>query len=202
MTEGPFAKARTQDLIVQEMGEETLVFDRRTDVAHCLSPVASLIWSLCNGTTDHPALTAAVAATGVDDAEAVVDAALLDLADKDLLQDGVSRRVAMKKMAKYGAGALAVPLVVSVMAPAAAMATSPGTQAAGTVCTNNNQCAGTTTCGAVASDGSSSSYCNSCRTTGTSLSSCNPTSGSGTGRVASTQCCSGFCNTSSDACVA
>lgn len=133
--------ARTEDLIVQEMGPETLVFDRRTDVAHNLSPIASVVWALCDGKHDLEALVAAVTEIETADAQVATEAALAELGELGLLIDGVSRRETMKKMAKFGAGAFAVPLVVSVMAPAAAMAGS-GQIAANQTCTTSpyDQC--------------------------------------------------------------
>lgn len=198
MAERFFAKARTADLIVQEMGPETLVFDRRTDVAHNLSPVASVVWNLCDGRHDVDALVAAAAAVQPADTELAVEAALSDLTDKGLLETGVSRRDAVKKMTKLGAGAFAVPLIVSVMAPAAAMATSPGQQLIGTHCTLDTQCAGTMVCThGVAGNGGAGSgqtYCNvaTCTTDGARPGNNNCTSNS--------QCCSNSCNGTNGKC--
>jgi hypothetical protein len=193
MAERFFAVARTGDLIVQEMGPETLVFDRRTDVAHNLSPVAALVWSLCDGKHDVAELVTAVAAIQPEGAELAVEAALANLSEKDLLIEGVSRRGAITKMAKFGAGAFAVPMVVSVMAPAAAMAAS---QLAGTRCTQNSDCAAGLICTRGGDSSTANRYCNvsGCRSDGV-----NPS-----GNCVNSACCSGQCtnNGSTGACQA
>ncbi len=41
--------AREADLVVEELGEELLVFDRQRQRAHSLNPVAASVWRACNG---------------------------------------------------------------------------------------------------------------------------------------------------------
>ena len=43
--------ARSEDLIVEELGEELLVYDMKADRGHCLSPVAARVWRRCDGRT-------------------------------------------------------------------------------------------------------------------------------------------------------
>jgi hypothetical protein len=187
MAERFFAKARTADLIVQEMGPETLVFDRRTDIAHNLSPVASVVWNLCDGRHDVDAIVAAAAEVQPTDTELAVETALSDLTEKGLLETGVSRRDAVKKMTKFGAGAFAVPLVVSVMAPAAAMAGS-GTGTLYAVCTTDSQCGLNLSC----QGGHCYTTGQTC-TVGSATSNFKPVGGNcDTGTNKST-CCSGAC---------
>jgi hypothetical protein len=169
MTAGSFAKARTEDLIVQEMGEETLVFDRRTDVAHCLTPAATIVWRMCDGETGRELMVAAVATVAPANAEATVEAALADLSEKDLLVAGVSRRAALGKMAKYGVGAVTVPLVLSVTAPVALAGAS---NANGTPCTptpagsNTDPNCKSGLCGLPPTSPSSGNRCGACINTG------------------------------------
>ena len=40
-------KARTQDLVIQEANQETLVYDRKSHQAHCLNPLVGLVWRHC-----------------------------------------------------------------------------------------------------------------------------------------------------------
>ena len=42
-------KARSDQLLVQRTGPETLVYDERSHRAHCLDARATRIWELCNG---------------------------------------------------------------------------------------------------------------------------------------------------------
>ena len=44
--------ARKNDLVIQELPDEVLVYDRETDRAHCLNKTAALIWQQCDGQTD------------------------------------------------------------------------------------------------------------------------------------------------------
>jgi hypothetical protein len=124
---------------VQEIGDESLVYDRDSDVAHCLSAVAAGVWRGCDGERDQPALARFA---GVSE-ELVADA-LDELRAEGLLIDGrsmprrdesgVSRRRALGRMAKYGAGVAAIPLIVSavVASPASAASVGLGAPCAGT----------------------------------------------------------------------
>jgi hypothetical protein len=117
--------ARTERLVVQELGDETLVYDSETDVAHCLTEVAARVWKGCDGQHDLGAL-ATLAACGKDS----VVQAVGELRAKGLLigdaaavegsaSGGLSRRHALGRMATIGAGAVAIPLIFSATATAA-----------------------------------------------------------------------------------
>ena len=43
--------ARSEGLLVEELGDETLVYDRESHEAHCLNRSAALVWRHCDGTT-------------------------------------------------------------------------------------------------------------------------------------------------------
>jgi hypothetical protein len=125
--EGPLA--RSSDLIIEELGDEVLVYDTKTDTGHSLSPDAATVWRACNGTTSAERLSVKL---GLD-AE-TVDRALEELSACDLLEvrptilaDGSTRRQVTMKLAKVGVGVAAAPLIVSALAPAAAMAVSRAT---------------------------------------------------------------------------
>ena len=105
--------ARTEDLRIQDLGDEIVVYDTRTDEAHCLGPSAASVWRACDG--QRP-----LADLGEPDETA---AALAELADKRLLLErapgdgsGISRRQLVGRMAT---AAVAAPLIVSVTAPTA-----------------------------------------------------------------------------------
>lgn len=192
--------ARTEELIVQEMGPETLVFDRRTDIAHNLSPIASLVWALCDGKHDVESLVAAVAEIEPADPQAATAAALAELGEQELLVDGVSRRETVKKMAKLAAGAFSVPLVVSVMAPTVAMAISGQNQFDYCTGKGTNYCKSGTTCTSGKTSGTGvelhgtttgNSYCVNTSNSATCIA-----DGYSTANNACTAslCCSGACN--------
>ena len=117
-------RARSDDLIVEELGDEVLVYDSSSDMAHCLTPDAARVWRLCDGNTSIDSLPAQADLS----AERVVQA-LRELESSELFEqaptlggDGHTRREMGLKVAKVGAAAAAMPLIVSVAAPAPAMA--------------------------------------------------------------------------------
>jgi hypothetical protein len=118
--------ARSDALIIEELGDEVLVYDSNSDMAHCLSPDAARVWRLCDGQTLIDSLPAQADLS----AERVV-AALRELERIELLEqgptlsaDGHTRRDFGLRVAKVGVAAAAVPMIVSVAAPAPAMAAS------------------------------------------------------------------------------
>jgi hypothetical protein len=203
--------ARSNDLIVEDHNDELLVYDRRSDVAHCLSRVATLLWQNCDGKTDVDALIRLVdAQMSPVDAEDLTLRALTELADKGLLETGhdakttVSRRVILQRMAGAGMAALATPLVISAAVPTAAAAKSPPCISPGpplATCTGTNNmngdCCGTLFCTRGTGATGTNQYCNtstSCigqnqNAAGTNNGSkhCSNTAG------AAASCCSGVC---------
>jgi hypothetical protein len=115
--------ARADELVIEELGDELLVYDLVRDRAHSLGASAARVWRACDGETKVEGLSAKL---DLDDE--TVARALLELRDCHLLDGevvangGVTRRDLGIKTAKLGAAAAAVPLIVSVVAPAAAQA--------------------------------------------------------------------------------
>jgi hypothetical protein len=118
--------ARTDELVVEEVGEEVLVYDQRNDLAHCLSGSAVRVWRVSDGTTTPEQMSATLEL----DMETVRDA-LEELWSCDLLEAwqpaGVTRREATVRLAKTGAVAAAAPLIYSIAAPTPALAASQAT---------------------------------------------------------------------------
>lgn len=114
--------ARTDELVIEELGDELLVYDLRTDAAHCLDARATAVWRACDGHTDSAAIAAA---TGVD--RDGVDHALGELVERELISGPPpihSRREAMKIGLTAGAVGAAIPIVRSIVAPTPAQAQS------------------------------------------------------------------------------
>jgi hypothetical protein len=116
--------ARSEDLIVEELGDEVLVYDSNSDTAHCLTPDAARVWRGCDGTTPIDVLTAQVglSAERVDNALSELQACNLLEQAPTLAGDGHTRRELVLRVAKVGAAAAAVPLIISVSAPTPAQA--------------------------------------------------------------------------------
>jgi hypothetical protein len=116
--------ARSIDLIVEELGDEVLIYDTTIDRGHSLSPDAARVWRACNGKTPVEQLSSRL---GLD--QDTVDRALAELDSCELLEvkpsivaDGSTRREVTLRLAKVGAAATAAPLILSVVAPTPAMA--------------------------------------------------------------------------------
>ena len=129
----PVPAARTAHLVTTQSKDEFLVYDQQRHHIHHLNPTAAAIWWFCDGTRTVSDLARAAA---VD--EESVRIALRKLDDAHLLDGPLSteirgvtqsRRTFMRKAAV--AGAVAVPVVVSMSAPPAAAAQS-GTTASTT----------------------------------------------------------------------
>ncbi len=124
--------ARRDKLIVRDLPDETLVYETARHQAHCLNPVAGLVWRNCDGNTSVPELAAIVEQKFQAPAsEEVVRLALDQLGKAGLLERGftlpsdeqmTSRR---NMLAKLGLALSLAPAVMSVTAPAAQAAASP-----------------------------------------------------------------------------
>ena len=127
----PLARARREDLVVQEMPDEVLVYDLKSYRAHCLNETAAFVWNHCDGKTSAPELAALMEkhwSKPVD--EGVVWLALKQLSRAELLEERVvpngdamraSRRAVLRKL---GAVAAMTPLVISIVAPTASAGAS------------------------------------------------------------------------------
>lgn len=131
--------AREERLVVQEVADETVVYDEQRNHVHRLNRTAALIWRHCDGQHSPAALAraaqAALAAAGTPApiTEEVVWLALDRLEKEHLLQGPlarpsaavqVTRRDVLRKAALVGGMAVLIPVVQSVVAPTPAMAAS------------------------------------------------------------------------------
>ncbi len=121
---------RTAGLIVEDIEDETIVYDPKVDRMHSLNPTAAFIFRLCDGAThvDHAARRLAKRVGGRTDAR-LVDLALQRLSRARLIEPSrgrplavVSRREVAKALGFTGALSALLPVVISVVAPTAASA--------------------------------------------------------------------------------
>jgi len=135
--------ARLDRLVVRDLPEETLVYDLENDRAHCLSPVASRLWRLCDGTRTVRELAEQLRTEGQAAAnDDMVWIALERLGKSRLLRerpvrpgsttDLARRRVVMRGLKAAGL----LPFVLSIVAPSASQAQSISCSQA--KCTSNN----------------------------------------------------------------
>lgn len=137
-------RARTVGLIINELDDETLVYDLERHEAHCLNQTAALVWRRCDGKTTVAKMTDVIQKqldTSVD--VDIVWLAIKQLQRFHLIENGegqvvvpfVSRR---KLLLKYAPAALALPVIMSIRAPTAAQQGS--CQNEGSPCTFNTDC--------------------------------------------------------------
>jgi len=119
-------RARTQGLVVHELPDEVLVYDKDRDKAHCLNQTAALVWKYCDGKTTVGSMAQQLErdlnAERVD--EKVVWYALDQLGKGNLLDDsvmapgilaGMNRRELLRVLGVTAV--VAVPVVASIIAP-------------------------------------------------------------------------------------
>jgi len=139
-------RSRTDNLVIRELDDETLVYDTERSEAHCLNQTAALVWKHCDGKT-----TAAQAAQSLQSSlNMVVDADLIWLAVKQLERFDLveitrkSPRVSRRKLLfKYAPAALALPAIMSITAPTPAQSAScaPPNAIQGCPCSSDGDCA-------------------------------------------------------------
>lgn len=153
-----FPRARTEDLVIQEAGGETLIYDLTTDNAHCLNPTAALIWDRCDGVRSADDIKVDIERTF----GASVDSGFVPLAIEMLSEKGLlvgtdprpgpreSRRTMLRKIGL--ASAVALPVIASIVAPTSVLASvscacvNPGDCLSQTSCRSSNNCNGSGVC--------------------------------------------------------
>lgn len=137
-------KAKRKGLVVEEAGGEVLVYNRENDHVHSLNDSAARIWRLCTGrrTVEQiaseldMALDPAARQTVVRDAVAQFER--LGLVEPvDGAPANPSRRRIARRISIGVAAGVALPLIVSLVAPTPAFA---GTVPDGGNCTTSGQC--------------------------------------------------------------
>jgi len=151
-------KARRSEILTREIPGELLVYDMKRHRAYCLNETAAFIWKQCNGKRTVAQLAGQLEnRSGGSVDEQIVWLALDQLEKSKLLdprfsfpsQSGISRRGLIRSMGL--ASVIALPVVVSIIAPTAVQAASciPGgiqpsncTKASrvGCCCTNSKTC--------------------------------------------------------------
>ena len=125
---------RQEELVVQELINEVLIYDLKVDKAYCLNETSALVWKLCDGTRSVTEITRFIAGS-VDYpvTEDLVWLALDQLKKENLLANGdeiashfkgVSRRAVIRKVGLTSM--ITLPLISSLTAPTAASAQSSG----------------------------------------------------------------------------
>jgi hypothetical protein len=130
---GSIPRARREGLVIQELPDEVLVYDRERDKAHCLNQTAALVWKYCDGKTTVSTMARRLErdlnTSAVD--EKIVWYALGQLSKDHLLEEsvmpptmlgGMTRRQMVQVLGV--AAVIAIPLVTSIVAPTPAQAST------------------------------------------------------------------------------
>ena len=123
-------RARQDELVIEELQDETLVYDLKRHKASCLNRTAALVWRHCDGQTSVAEVaTLLEEQLAIPPDEAVVWMALDRLARAHLLSEPVtlpadraqySRREVLRTLRRVAGISLLLPVVESIVAPLAA----------------------------------------------------------------------------------
>ncbi len=141
--------ARKNNIVVQEVNDETLIYDLKTNKAYCLNETSALVYELCDGTRDAAEISNEMSVrlkTLIS--EEFVWLALDQFVREELLENvaasndsfgSMSRREVIRKVGF--ASVVALPMVSSLVAPSANMAQSAPLLPLHSVCTMDPECA-------------------------------------------------------------
>jgi hypothetical protein len=141
MTEQKRPTSRREDIVVQELFGEVLIYDLKADKAFCLNKTSAMVWQHCDGTKFIGEKTDASVS------EELIWLALDQLKKENLLSDeteivsnfkAMSRREAIRKAGL--ASMIALPVISSLVAPTAAAAQSEICTPIGDVCDGITPC--------------------------------------------------------------
>jgi hypothetical protein len=120
-------KTKTENIVVQEMENEVLIYDLQTSKAFCLNETSAIIYQLCDGKNSIEQINRSLSQKlqqPIDDK--LIWLALDSFKKENLLEqskeftvdfNGLSRRQVIKKIGL--SSLLALPVIVSVVTPAA-----------------------------------------------------------------------------------
>ena len=127
--------ARTSGVVVQDLDDEMLVYDRERDIACRLNRTAALVWKSSDGSRTVDDLVAVLTEElGTLADEDMVMIALDNLSQNGLIESGyeprtsnesrITRRRFIRRVGVVGAAAVSIPIVTSLVVPSAAAAQS------------------------------------------------------------------------------
>lgn len=134
--------ARANDVVIQELGKEILIYNLKTNKAYSLNETCSIVYNSCDGKTAFDDLK--IKHKFTDD---IIYLALDELKKDNLIETdnsiispfaGMNRREVIRKVGLTSM--IALPVILSLVAPTAAMAQS-GKKANCASCTTNAECA-------------------------------------------------------------
>lgn len=133
-------KARSNNIVVQELGKEVLIYDLNTHKVFNLNETSSVVYRSCDGLTSFEGLK-----SNHKFADEIIFLALDELKKENLIEDmydspfkDMSRRDVIRKV---GFGSIiALPVISALVAPTAARAQSATCSGVNRFCTSSAQC--------------------------------------------------------------
>ncbi len=122
---------RKDEIVIQNVGGEVLIYDLRNDKAFCLNPTSAAIWNLCDGNKTVAEISGQVATHfNAKNADDLVWLALDQLKEEGLIDSGVDARykhfgdlTRRQVIRKLGLGSMVtLPVIASLIAPPSALA--------------------------------------------------------------------------------
>ena len=134
MTPSQLPRMRRGDLVIQDLSDEVLVYDKRNDQAHCLNPSAAFVWRACDGQSSPAQIAGTLTAQmKAEVSEDFVLFALNQLEKYQLLEPQAKRDSASPRESRFPlmgglnrrqmvrtlglTAAVALPIVTSIIAP-------------------------------------------------------------------------------------
>lgn len=111
-------------LVLQKIGDETLVYDGDEQKALCLSETGSLVIEACINKAEQSALLDELRRRQVADAEGALQQTLAQFSEEGLLVNNSEKSFDRRSFMMAAGAAAALPVVMSVLAPRPAHATS------------------------------------------------------------------------------
>lgn len=130
-------KAQTDQIFVEDLGDECVIYQSGTKKAHSLNPTATWIWRHCDGTTDVDQMVLKFQQEfACEDAANLVASGIRQLEAANLLitaEDGtpdsspaVYSGPVMTRRSMVGVSSALMPVIASILVPTAAAAKSKG----------------------------------------------------------------------------
>lgn len=122
--------ARKEGLVIQEANDEILIYDLKTNKAHCLNQTAAFVWRTCDGNTPISQIAETFSRNvGSRVPPDMIWLAIEQLNERSLLAENITsklnqqtRREAIKKIGL--SLAVALPVIATLTAPTSVMAAS------------------------------------------------------------------------------
>jgi hypothetical protein len=141
-------QARQDDIVVQELFDEVVVYDLKRDKIHALNPTAAFVWQQCDGSRSRQELAGLLAQEfQTPQADALVMLTLDRLEKAHLLAGDMPptnghRPITRRELLKMAGVTVALlPVVKSIVAPTVAQAQSTANCVPkGGFCTSDSQC--------------------------------------------------------------